>query len=167
MSTTRDKQRNSDLFLPTLLDRLSETDLKPAGSGMQLSRSAYHKTVLRDLSWLLNCASIDASLDLESYPHVRASVMNFGIPPLAGTRFSDVDLEEIAAGIHRAILRFEPRILPDSLKVTVVHDPQAESHNQVSFQIRAAFWFEPYPLELAIRAQWDVENGTMELKEGG
>ncbi len=164
MSVKKGRHRVGDHFLPTVLDRLtSHPETNGAAGGAQMTRGAYHETVLRDLSWLLNCSSIESQIDLTAYPRIRNSVVNFGVPPLAGRRFSEMDLNGIAEGIRNAILTFEPRVLAESLQVTAIRDATAESHNQIVFQIRAAFWFEPYPLEMAIRAQWDVENGIMDL----
>jgi len=147
--------------MPTLLDRLS---LKNNG---QMNRSSFRKTVMRDLSWLLNCSNSESQLALNHYPLVRKSVVNYGIPPLAGARFSKIDLEEVAAGIQRAIAQFEPRILEKTLKVSVIRDVDASAYNHAQFRIEASFWFEPYPIDMVIRAQWDVETGGVELQENG
>jgi type VI secretion system protein ImpF len=40
--------------------------------------------VLRDLAWLFNTTRIDAEVDLSKTPYARASVLNFGLPPLSG-----------------------------------------------------------------------------------
>jgi type VI secretion system protein ImpF len=150
-----------DLFLPTLLDRLS---LRGTGS---MTRAAYRKAVLRDLNWLLNCTNLERQLPLQNFPQVRDSVINFGIPPLAGARFVESDLDTVAAGIRRALIRFEPRILPDSLKVSVIRDkhPDVYRYNHARFRIELSYWFEPYPIDMVVRAHWDMEAGGVEIRE--
>ncbi len=160
MSKPAHDKHSGDSFMPTLLDRLSQQN------NGQMSRSTFRKTVLRDLAWLLNCSNLERQLPLNAYPHARLSVINYGIPPLAGARFSEVDLETVAAGIQRAIAHFEPRILEKSLKVSVVRHMDAGLYNHAQFRIEATFWFEPYPIDMVIRAQWDVETGGVELQEG-
>jgi len=150
-----------DLFLPALLDRLSQYGSR----GM--SRNAYRKTVLRDLNWLLNCTNLEGQLPIHNFPQVRNSVLNFGIPPLAGARFSESDLDTVAAGIQRALAYFEPRIIPESLKVSVVRDKDTDvyRYNHARFRIEASYWFEPYPIDMVVRAHWDMEAGGVELHE--
>ncbi|MDR0564151.1 MAG: GPW/gp25 family protein [Azoarcus sp.] len=149
-----------DIFLPTLLDRLSQ-------AGNAMSRSAYRKTILRDLNWLLNCANLAGQLHLQDFPHVMRSVVNFGIPPLAGGRFSESDLNAVAEGIQSALLNFEPRILPESLKVSVIYDENVDAYryNHARFRIEASYWFEPYPIDFVLRAHWDMETGGVDIRE--
>jgi len=162
MSDSRDVVSTGDLFLPTLLDRLSLQGKKA------MTRSDFRKTVLRDLNWLLNCTNIERQLSsLQNFPQARESVINFGIPPLAGARFTESDLDEVAAGIQRALARFEPRILPKSLRVSVIRSEGAEvyKYNHARFRIEASYWFEPYPIDMVMRAHWDMETGGVDLRE--
>lgn len=161
MADSRRANHGNDLFLPALLDRLSQH-----GSGV-MNRNAFRKTVMRDLNWLLNCTSIERQLPLDAYPQVMRSVLNFGIPPLAGARFSEADLNVVAAGIERAITSFEPRILPGSLKVSLIRDKddRVYIYNHARFRIEASYWFEPYPIDMVVRAHWDMETGGVEIQE--
>jgi len=153
--------RRNDLFMPTLLDRLSVH-----GTG-SVTRNAFRKSVLRDLSWLLNCTNLDTQLPLDDFPRVRYSVLNFGIPPLAGYRFSEDELDIRAERIRLAIACFEPRILADSLTVTVVRDKKVDQTSMANFRIQATYWFEPYPIDMVIRARWDMDTGDVEVREEG
>ena len=49
-----------------------------------MSMRRLREAVLRDLGWLLNACGIDDVVDLERYPEVRRSVLNFGLRSLAG-----------------------------------------------------------------------------------
>jgi len=151
----------SEYFLPTLLDRLVESPSYGKGG---MSRQAYQQSVLRDLQWLL-CAIAPAQHSLIGrYPQVRRSVLNYGIPNSTGMTLTEREVARLAQDIEKAILTYEPRVLPQSLSVTVVSDSQQAVRSQLVFRIRLAFWFEPYPLELSIRAQWDIESGLVSLK---
>ena len=66
--------------------------------------------VCRDVAALLNCANLEAVTDLDAYPHVQSSVLNFGMPSLAGKAARSADPQQIAAAIEAAIRRFEPRL---------------------------------------------------------
>jgi len=161
MSKHKNVSPVGDLFLPALLDRLSQHGTR----GM--TRNAFRKTVLRDLNWLLNCTNIEGQLPMQDFLQVRDSVINFGIPPLAGARFSESDLNAVAAGIQRSLAYFEPRIVPESLKVSVIHDKDSDvyKYNHARFRIEASYWFEPYPIDMVVRAHWDMEAGGVELHE--
>ncbi|MDR2881207.1 MAG: GPW/gp25 family protein [Azoarcus sp.] len=161
MSKSKNVSPAGDLFLPTLLDRLSEQ------GGGAMNRSAFRRTVLRDLNWLLNCTNIEGQLPIQNLPYVRNSVLNFGIPPLAGARFAESELDAVAAGIQRSLACFEPRILPESLKVSVIRDKETDvyRYNHARFRIEASYWFEPYPIDMVVRAHWDMETGGVELRE--
>lgn len=45
------------------------------------------------------------------------SVLNYGLPPLAVTGQSTLDLNEWAAAVQRSLAHFEPRLVPQSLEV--------------------------------------------------
>ena len=129
-----------DRLQPALLDRL--TDDEP-GNRQELlqnavvSKGRLKRTVLRDLVWLLNTTAHHTRDQLSDYPEVRRSVINYGIPVLSGQHFSGVDWRELERGIHDAILAFEPRILPDSLKVTAIAPvDNLGHHNLLQFELR-------------------------------
>lgn len=151
-----------DGFLPTLLDRLIEAT---ANNGQALSRRAYQETVVRDLRWLLNTVTPLPRAAIESCPHLANSVLNYGIPGTTGASMTEGELSDLASAIRQAIVTFEPRVLPESLSVNVIASRDAAIRSQLVFRINASFWFDPFPVELALLAQWDVENGLVSLKD--
>ncbi len=150
----------NDQFLPTLLDRLADAS---GHEGAGLSRRAYQQSVLRDLQWLLGTVAPREQALSDSHPHAASSVLNYGIPCSTGMTLTEPELNLLARNIEKAILAFEPRVLPESLSVTFVSSSQEAARSQLMFHIRLAFWFEPYPLELSVRAQWDIESGLVAL----
>ncbi|CAG1771739.1 hypothetical protein BAC3_02034 [uncultured bacterium] len=116
---------------PSLLDRLTDdapNELKESREQRVLSLSRLRQGVLRDLAWLLNTSTLDTAQNLDDYPLVKHSVVNFGIHDLVGTSLSGADVPEIQKQIHQAILDFEPRILPASLEVKVVVSDKMNQH---------------------------------------
>lgn len=76
-----------DKMQPSLLDRL--TDNKPQKKSEPLNsnlitHSTLRRHVLRDLQWLFNTINHDDPQALAALAHVRRSVVNFGVAPLAG-----------------------------------------------------------------------------------
>lgn len=158
-----------DRLQPALLDRLTDDEpenrKEPLGQSV-VSKGRLKRTVLRDLVWLLNTSAHHTSDQLDSYPEVRRSVINFGIPVLSGKNFSGVDWRDLEQKIHDAILAFEPRILPDTLSVKAfVPDDPLGHHNLLQFELRGELWSIPFPTELLLRSELDLETGYMKLTD--
>nr|WP_037385195.1 type VI secretion system baseplate subunit TssE [Serratia sp. DD3] len=163
--TSRDKMQ------PVLLDLLTDNEpqKKQENSARHLlSHSELRRQVLRDLQWLFNCVNSESNIDLEHYPQVRRSTVNYGIASMAGKRMSDIEWADIQQALTESILTFEPRILPDGLQVRCTSDPHSlELHNVLSIEIKGRLWCVPYPLEFLFRTDVDLENGHFDLKDVG
>ena len=156
-------ESNRDRINPSLLDRL--TDEGP-GRGSSTSLSELRRSVLRDLTWLFNTTQLFDAESAEAWPQVRNSVLNYGLPALAGSHASSLDINRLERALRQAIVDFEPRILPDS--VTVKADLERESldhHNVVSLHIAGLLWAQPVPIELLLRTQLDLESGQTRVEE--
>ncbi|MEJ0035909.1 MAG: type VI secretion system baseplate subunit TssE [Gammaproteobacteria bacterium] len=121
--------------------------------------------VCRDLGALLNCASLEAVVDLSAYPYVQGSVVNFGMPSLAGRTARSVDPQEIAGTIEAAIRRFEPRL--SALRVQPELDQEGNETHVLAFRIEAQLWGQPLPQQLVLRTSIDVDSGNVSVSESG
>lgn len=154
-------------LLPALLDRL--TDLAPherqeAPHARSMSKAEFRRSVLRDLAWLLNTTSAESEIALDGVPAVRDSVLNFGVQALSGKYLVEDDLLTLESAVAESIRRFEPRILPDTLRVKVIStDSEQATRNHLSMEIRGQLWAEPYPIELLLRSRVDLECGQIAL----
>lgn len=158
-----------DRLQPALFDRLRDDDpsstTEPAEARV-VSRTQMREAVLRDLSWLFNCARLSDGESLDAYPQVMRSVLNFGLPALSGQTASSVDAVSLEAQVRQAILDHEPRILRDTLRVeAIVSDQQLDHHNQISFRISGQLWAQPVPLELLLHTDVDLETGHVDVRE--
>ena len=110
-------ESNRDRINPSLLDRLTDEAPQNAASrgGQSLTLSELRRSVLRDLNWLFNSSQLLKAEEAESWPQVRNSVVNYGLPPLSGLCASGLDLAQLERVLRQAIVDFEPRILPDSV----------------------------------------------------
>jgi len=153
---------------PSLLDRL--TDEEPAQTEETrekrvLSLSRLRQSVLRDLGWLLNATALEAVQDLGELPHVARSVLNYGMPSLSGVAASGIDVHGLERRLKQAIVDFEPRLLPQSLKVKVITAKDEMNVNALSFLIEADLWAQPLPTHLYIRSVLDLETGHVDISE--
>ena len=153
---------------PSLLDRL--TDLKPAeikesSSHQSMSQTQFKEAVIRDLGWLLNSVALDVCQNLEKYPEVQRSVINFGLPDMSGHTSSNVDARTMETAIRKAIQLFEPRIIRNSLKVKVHSNPDTMSHNSLVFEIAGSVFGQPSPFQVVLKSELDLECGEFQLNE--
>jgi type VI secretion system protein ImpF len=154
---------------PALLDRLTdeEPDKKQEPRERRvMSRTHLRRAVLRDLAWLFNTTRLEASVDLSSAPQVRRSVINFGLPALSGRSASSVDIAELERSIRQALIDFEPRILPETLRVeALLESSSLDHHNVIGVKIMGELWAQPVPLELLLRTEIDLETGKVEIAD--
>lgn len=164
------EQFSRDRLLPALLDRLIDErphEATEAVDARLLSKAGLRQSVLRDLAWLFNAqAAVSGAIDGDVFPHALHSTINYGIAPLSGSLVSKLEMADLEQMLRQAIIDFEPRILPDSLMVRGVapSDPLGH-HNALSFEITARLWAQPYPLELLLKTDLDLETGMVELKD--
>jgi type VI secretion system protein ImpF len=151
------------------LEQRRQRELK---TRMVVSPERLQACVLRDLTWLLNTeqlsgqsdgASDRAAFDIEAYPHAAASVVNFGIPALAGR--TAIDPEVVARDLEQAIRRFEPRLRAGTVRVRPV--AEAQVGHLIAFDIEAVLWSQPVPLRLLMRTLIDLETGAASLRPAG
>ncbi|WP_218177371.1 type VI secretion system baseplate subunit TssE [Pseudomonas gingeri] len=160
----------SDLTLrerlqPSLLDRLTDDEpgnLQEGSDKRVLSLSQLKASVLRDLTWLLNSTSL---LDADATLHTPAgtSVINYGLPALAGNSASSIDVAALEGLIHTAITTFEPRILSHTLRVRAQVAHGEMNHNALSFEIEGDLWALPASLPLLLRTDLDLESGHVRV----
>ena len=153
---------------PSLLDRL--TDDAPeskveAREKRVLNLSQLRASVMRDISWLLNTVHLQATQDLRDYGAVVGSTLNYGIPDLAGAAAAGRNTQSLERGVRQAILHFEPRILPDSLNVTVRIEPEHMNRHAMMFIIEGKLWAQPVPLSVYLKTELDLETGTVTIAE--
>ena len=80
-----------DRLQPFLLDRLTDDTpgaTKESREKNVMSPQQLKGALLRDLTWLLNTPAPIAADGLGDFPNVTTSVLNFGIPDMAGVTAS-------------------------------------------------------------------------------
>lgn len=154
-------------LFPSLLDRLTdnEPDKRSESRGTRsFSVTHLRESVLRDLNWLFNATQHEEA-QLAALPQVSQSVINYGIPALSGRPASMLNLREVEQMLRQSIIHFEPRLLADSVRVTAMSDKEGGGHNRISFRIQAQLWAQPYPIDLLLRTEVDMESGASRVVE--
>jgi type VI secretion system protein ImpF len=152
--------------LPCLLDRL--IDESPGHRADPASRRTillkeYRNSVLRDLRWLLNSPKHLPTEALYDYPEVVRSVLNYGTRDLAGMTSSSLDSLQIESDLRDTILNFEPRIIPESLHVRLIHTSGDEG--KIAFEINGQLWAFPHAERVLFRTEMDLESGACDITD--
>jgi type VI secretion system protein ImpF len=153
---------------PSLLDRLTDDAPEAHEEGRDkrvLGLSQLRQSVLRDVGWLLNTVHLQASQELDDWPEVMSSTVNYGIPDLAGTSAVGKNILELERAVRQSVLNFEPRILSDTLRVTVQIEPEQMDRHAMSFIIEGQLWAQPVPLSLYLKTELDLETGAVTVAE--
>lgn len=153
---------------PSLLDRLTDDapeQQEESRDQRVLSPRKLKACVIRDLEWLLNTCDLASVQDLDPYPQVSSSVINFGMPDLAGRNLSGLDVLTLERALRQAILRFEPRILRQSLIIRTAIDEEQMTPNAIRFDIEGELWGSPMPQRLYLKTNVDLEDGIVHVSE--
>jgi len=160
---------SAERLQPSLLDRLTDTDPGQKVESRErrvLSTQRLKAAVVRDLTWLLNTGHLETVEDLDDWPNVRSSVVNFGIPDLAGQVSAGIDIATLEKAVRKAITDFEPRIDKQSLKVTIRVHGDNMNRKSMTFEIEGDMWARPAPMPLFLKTAVDLETGNCTITGG-
>lgn len=130
-----------------------------------LSRAKLRECVLRDLTWLFNSLSLEASQDLDPFPSVSDSVLNYGLPSFAGNMIASIDPLQAAEQLRRAVERFEPRLRSVRVRPTPpVHEAQRDTGAVLEFMIEADLWGQPLPQRMELTTRIDTLSGDISVQ---
>ena len=152
--------RTRDRLRPSLLELL-QGDLAPVATEKELRRY-----VIRDLEWLFNTTGGQSLLPeegfftIDAYPNVVTSVLNYGLPSMAGGAVARLDRETLQRALRQVLARFEPRILQQGLKVQLDprHDPLHEG--TLAFEIEGRLRLDRDSVPFRLRTEIDVGNSA-------
>jgi type VI secretion system protein ImpF len=129
----------------------------------RFNEAALRATVLRELNWILNTTNLASVQDLEDYPEVETSVLNYGVHDMAGKLLQRRAIQGRARDIRDAIRAYEPRIDPQRLEV----DPVTASAkpNAVTFVIRGDVTTAVNALPVEFKTDVEIDTGAATLRE--
>lgn len=151
---------------PSLLDRLTDDspgNLQESRDSRVIDLRRLREIIQRDLSWLLNTYDNGSMVPSDQYPQASNSVLTFGVQEVAGEYNIKERAFQIRDSIHRAIEKFEPRIIRGTLSV-FLRDSTNQGQSIVTFDIAAEMWAQPMPMELYLRSQIDFTTGELLLE---
>jgi type VI secretion system protein ImpF len=129
----------------------------------RFNEAALRSTVRRELAWLLNTTNLGAVEDLTPYPEVRASVLNYGVPDLAGKALTKQVVQGRAREIRDAIRIFEPRMDPRRVEVEAL--TSAERENAVTYVIRGDVTAAVQAMPVEFKTDIEVDTAFVTVRE--
>jgi type VI secretion system protein ImpF len=129
----------------------------------RFNETALRATIRRELAWLLNTTHFAARVDLEPYPHVQTSVLNYGLSDLAGKALTRRAVLERAREIRKAIRLFEPRLAEKSLTVEPTLD--ADRPQAITFTIQADITAAAQAMPVKFRTEVDPDTVAVDVRE--
>lgn len=129
----------------------------------RFNEEALRTTVRRELAWLLNTVNLGAVVDLDPYPHVKTSVLNYGVPDMAGKPMSHRAIMQRARDIRGSILAFEPRIDESTLIVEATGNTERE--NAITFVIRGDVSSAVNALPIKLKTDVEADSAAVTVRE--
>lgn len=138
--------------------------------GIVVNAQVLREAVRRDIEALFNIERFESGLqlsDLEQigyetpqdiiadFPHVRRSVLNYGVPSFSGRALADFDLAALAKELREVIAVFEPRLKRDTIRVKVAQGDRTG----MKIDLDAVLMLSPVPERLRLSTMIDLDNG--------
>lgn len=142
-----------------------------AERGIVVTPAVLREAVRRDIEALFNVerfevrhqlgdrergAAEDPADLIAGFPHVRRSVLNYGVPSFSGRRARDFDPEVLARELKEIVAAFEPRLKRDTIRVKVASGDKAG----LRIAIEAMLIMAPVPERLRLSTTVDLDNGS-------
>jgi type VI secretion system protein ImpF len=129
----------------------------------RFGEAALRATVKRDLAWLLNTTQFGARGELDGYAEVQTSVLNYGVPDLAGRTLHTRTILDRAREIRNAIRVFETRLDSESLVVEPLS--AKDNPNTVVFLIHAEISSGVRPVPVQYRTELEPDTAAVEVTD--
>ncbi len=129
----------------------------------RFNEAALRATVRREIAWLLNTTQLAAAIDLDPYPHVQTSVLNYGVADLSGKSLNRRLVIQRARDIRNAIRAFEPRIKEQTLSVEPVETVERE--NSVTYVIHGDVTSAVKALPVKFRTDIEADSAAATVRD--
>lgn len=127
---------------------------------LAITEPALRREVSRDLEDLMNTIALESTVDLEGFDHVRKSVLNYGIPDITHRTIDELSVADIKDEIRIALMRYEPRLAPETIQVT--SDSEASAVDlKVRFVVLAVLICDPLSVPVQFIADVELDSGKI------
>ena len=127
-----------------------------------ITEAQLRREVAHDLDSLLNTVSMESAQDIDAFPMVRRSVLNFGLPDVVHRSIDEDDVTDIRHEIRTALMHYEPRLAPDSIVASRDETIDA-TELKVRFVVRAELLCEPVNVPVEFVADVEFESASIQI----
>ena len=127
-----------------------------------ISEITLRREVARDLESLMNTIALESSEDLTGLERVRDSILNHGFPDIAHRSLDEISVDDLAAEIRSVLLRYEPRLHKESVRVARDLAARAEEL-KLRFIVNADLRCDPMNVPIEFVADVDLDSGGIQV----
>lgn len=130
-----------------------------------LSDNELKRLMSSDLEALLNTTNLESAAPelLEDLKYVKESILNFGMPDMANKTVDEtMRIDAIRHDLRRAILQYEPRLLPKTLEI--VRDTEGEDDLSIKFVVRSDMRADPVPTSVEFVTEVELQSGDIKIQ---
>jgi type VI secretion system protein ImpF len=120
------------------------------------------REVARDLESLLNTVAMESAEDIQAFPAVRNSILNFGLPDIAHRSIDEGGVDDVKDEIRTALMNYEPRLAPESI-LAMRDETVDKAELKVRFVVRAELRCEPVNVPVEFVADVELESGSIQV----
>lgn len=155
-------------YLPCLLERLLDDEPRKREEiwdKFHFDQRKMKSLIMANISEILNNANIEPQLDACIHREVVSSVLNYGISSQVGSYSNTHNWNRLEHLIREALIRFEPRLLADSIIVSLNGERRSPvKQGIISFTIHALVNWSPHPFDLSLGARYEIETESISLQ---
>lgn len=126
------------------------------------TESALKENLAVDLVSLVNTIDLGSVVDLEEFPNVGRSVLNYGLYDIGHLTSEEGKVAEVGRNLMTALLQHEPRLKSETLHVE--RDETVDDVNQrIRLNVLAEMSSSPFDVPVEFVAEVDVGSGKVVL----
>ena len=115
--------------------------------------------VEHDVAALMNHVAMDSTVDLESFPRVRGSILNYGFPDLANRTMDELEARDLDGEIIAVLKQYEPRLIPGTVRVT--RDRSPEALQEIRYIVDGHLLCQPLNVPIEFVAKFEETTGKL------
>lgn len=130
-----------------------------------LSDAVLKSLLAEDLAALLNTIDLESAAPelVEGLPYVQNSILNYGLSDLSDRTIDEtLRIDAIRHELEAALKRFEPRLLPRTMRIE--RDADNEEELSIRFLIRSDMRADPVPSSIEFITEVELESGEIRIE---
>lgn len=137
-----------------------------SGRGNAVAVRALKADLSTDITALLSSIDLGSTIDLAGLAYVEKSILNYGMSDLSRLSVGSMKAKGLNKELRLALVRHEPRIVPDSL---VVHeaDDNVSPEQTIKYSVSGEMICQPKDVPYEFEAECDIAEAKLEVSRRG